>query len=98
MKLLLSYLKPYRGMIALAVILTVVNQSQSVEARLYADGIEHSLSFPYRAFEDTQSGAILQSLQKVRSDSRDMIGHSINTIFLSSLTFLLVLGYSFLVH
>jgi ATP-binding cassette subfamily B protein len=159
MKLLFSYLRPYRGMIALAIALAVVNQvfslldpqifriivdkyasniatipraefirgvglmvlafigvamvsriaknfqdyyvnvaSQSVGAALYADGIAHSLRLPYRAFEDQQSGAVLQQLQKARSDSRDMIGQSVNTIFISSLTLLLVLAYSFVVH
>jgi ATP-binding cassette, subfamily B, bacterial len=159
MKLLLSYLKPYRGMVALAIALAVVNQvfslldpqifriivdryasridampraefirgvglmilafigvamvsriaknfqdyyvnvvSQSAGAAMYADGIAHSLSLPFRAFEDQQSGAVLQQLQKARSDSRDMIGQSVNTIFISSLTLLLVLGYSFFVH
>ena len=72
--------------------------SQSVGAGMYADGIAHSLRLPYRAFEDQQSGAVLQQLQKARTDSRDMIGQSINTVFISSLTLLLVLGYSFFVH
>ncbi len=159
MKLLFSYLRPYKAMIALAVGLAVVNQvfslldpqifriivdryatnfssipraefirgvglmilafigvamvsriaknfqdyyvnvaSQSVGAALYSDGIAHSLRLPYRAFEDQQSGAVLQQLQKARSDSRDMIAQSVNTIFLSSLTLLLVVAYSFVVH
>jgi len=72
--------------------------SQSVGARMYADGVAHSMRLPYRSFEDQQSGAVLQQLQKARTDSRDMIGQSINTIFVSALTFLLVLGYSFFVH
>jgi len=159
MKLLLSYLRPHKGMIVLAIILAVINQvfslldpqifriivdkyasniatipraefisgvgllilafitvamvsriaknfqdyyvnvvSQSVGASMYADGIAHSLRLPFRAFEDQQSGAVLQQLQKARTDSRDMIGQSINTVFISSLTLLLVLGYSFFVH
>ena len=72
--------------------------SQSVGARMYADGVAHSMRLPYRAFEDQQSGAVLQQLQKARTDSRDMIGQAINSIFVSALTFLLVLGYSFFVH
>ncbi|HYW82060.1 MAG TPA: ABC transporter ATP-binding protein [Spirochaetia bacterium] len=72
--------------------------SQSVGATMYADGIAHSLRLPYRAFEDQQSGAVLQQLQKARTDSRDMIGQSINSVFISSLTLLLVLGYSFSRH
>jgi ATP-binding cassette subfamily B protein len=72
--------------------------SQSVGANMYADGIAHSMRLPYRAFEDQQSGAVLQQLQKARQDSRDMIGQSINTVFISSLTLVLVLVYSFFVH
>ncbi|HET6450064.1 MAG TPA: ABC transporter ATP-binding protein [Spirochaetia bacterium] len=72
--------------------------SQSVGANMYADGIAHSLRLPYRAFEDQQSGAVLQQLQKARTDSRDMIGQAINSVFLSGLTLLLVLGYSLFVH
>ncbi len=72
--------------------------SQSVGANMYADGIAHSLRLPYRAFEDQQSGAVLQQLQKARLDSRDMIGQSINSVFISSLTLVLVLAYSFFVH
>jgi ATP-binding cassette subfamily B protein len=159
MKLLLSYLRPHRGIVTLAVVLAIVNQtfslmdpqifriivdtyathlssiarpdfirgvgllilafvgvamvsrlaknfqdyfinvaSQSVGARMYADGIAHSMRLPYRAFEDQQSGAVLQQLQKARTDSRDMIGQSINTVFVSSLTFVIVMVYSFFVH
>jgi ATP-binding cassette, subfamily B, bacterial len=159
MKLLFAYLRPFRGMIVLAIFLAIINQvfslmdpqifriivdkyvshvgsiprldfirgvgllvlgfvgvamvsrfaknfqdyfinvaSQSVGARMYADGVAHSMRLPYRAFEDQQSGAVLQQLQKARMDSRDMIGQAINSIFVSALTFLLVLGYSFFVH
>jgi ATP-binding cassette, subfamily B, bacterial len=158
-KLLLSYLRPYRGMVAFAIFLAAVNQvfsmldpqifriivdryaahidtipraqfisgvgllvlafvgvamvsriaknfqdyyvnvvSQSAGAAMYADGIAHAMRLPYRAFEDQQSGAVLQQLQKARSDSRDLIGQSINTVFISSLTLVLVLVYSFFVH
>jgi len=72
--------------------------SQSVGAQLYADGIEHSLRLPYRTFEDRQSGAVLQQLQKARADARDMIGQAVNSVFISSLTFVLVLAYAFVVH
>lgn len=72
--------------------------SQAASSRLYADGIAHALSLPYRAFEEQQSGALLQQLEKARADSRDVVGQSINSVFLSSLTFLLVLGYAFVVH
>ena len=41
---------------------------------------------------------MLQQLQKARTDSRDMIGQAINSIFVSALTFLLVLGCPSFVH
>ncbi len=72
--------------------------SQNVGATMYADGIAHSMRLPYRAFEDQQSGTVLQQLQKARVDSRDMISQSINSVFLSGLSLVLVLTYSFFVH
>jgi ATP-binding cassette subfamily B protein len=159
MKLLFTYLKPYRGLILLAIALAFVNQgfslldpqifriivdgyaskigsisftdfargagllvagfvgvamvsriaknfqdyfvnvvSQSVSARIYADGIKHSLRLPYRVFEDQQSGAVLQQLEKARNDSRDIITQFVNTLFISSITLALVIGYAFVLH
>jgi ATP-binding cassette, subfamily B, bacterial len=72
--------------------------SQSASSRLYADGIAHALRLPYRAFEEQQSGALLQQLERARNDARDVVGQTINSVFLSSLTFLLVAGYAFAVH
>ena len=40
--------------------------TQRVGARLYADGIRHSLELPYQLFEDQRSGETLGKLQKVR--------------------------------
>jgi ATP-binding cassette subfamily B protein len=159
MKLLFTYLRPYRGMIVFAAFLAFINQgfslldpqifrlivdgyatkitsialadfargvglliaafigvamvsrvaknfqdyfvnvvAQSVSATIYADGIKHSIRLPYRVFEDQQSGAVLQSLEKARNDSRDMITQFVNTLFVSSVTLLLVLGYAFALH
>jgi ATP-binding cassette subfamily B protein len=162
MKLLFGYLKPFRGLILLAIFLAFMNQgfslldpqifrlivdnyaskigatppmqlavfargvglliagfigvammsriaknfqdyfvnvvSQSVGNRIYADGIRHSLQLPYRVFEDQQSGAVLQQLEKARNDSRDIIEQFVNTVFVSSVTLLIVLGYSFWLH
>src|SRR3982074_217172 len=42
--------------------------TQQVGARLYADGIRHSLELPYAQFEDQRSGETLGKLQKVRTD------------------------------
>ena len=40
--------------------------TQQVGARIYADGIRHSLELPYALFEDQRSGETLGKLQKVR--------------------------------
>src|SRR5918996_4663540 len=42
--------------------------TQQLGARIYADGIQHSLQLPYAVFEDQRSGETLGKLQKVRSD------------------------------
>src|SRR5690348_12733878 len=42
--------------------------TQQVGARIYADGIRHSLELPYAQFEDQRSGETLGMLQKVRTD------------------------------
>src|ERR1035437_2223491 len=44
-----------------------------VGARLYADGIRHSLELPYSLFEDQRSGETLGKLQKVRTDEEKLI-------------------------
>ncbi len=162
MKVLLRYLKPYRRMIVLAILLAAVNQgfslldpqifriivdqyaakigglppipaadfargvgllilafigvamvsrvaknfqdyfvnvvAQSTSARIYADGLRHSLKLPFRVFEDQQSGAVLQQLEKARNDSKDLVTQFVNTLFISSITLLIVVGYSFSLH
>ena len=41
---------------------------QRLGAKMYSDGIRHSLDLPYQVFEDQRSGETLGKLQKVRSD------------------------------
>src|SRR6266481_6085170 len=50
--------------------------TQQVGARIYADGIEHSLELPYALFEDQRSGETLGKLQKVRTDVEKFIAAS----------------------
>src|SRR5258708_4985308 len=40
--------------------------TQRVGAKIYTDGLGHSLSLPYMVFEDQRSGETLGKLQKVR--------------------------------
>lgn len=144
MKLLLDYLKNYKGLIALALVLAAINQifslldpwifrmiidryvthfkelstaeffkgagllilaamgvamvsriaknfqdyyvnviTQRLGAKIYSDGLAHSLELPYSVFEDQRSGETLGILQKVRLDTEKLIISFINTLFTS---------------
>ena len=159
MKLLLSYLKNYRGFIILALVLAAINQmfsmmdplivryiiddyatkfdkytseqffkgvglllglgigaafvsrvaknfqdyyinliTQKLGAKMYADGIKHSLELPYQVFEDKRSGETLGVLQKVRTDVEKLIALSINIVYTTLIGFIFVTIYSFSIH
>lgn len=159
MKLLLSYLKAYRGFIILALVLAAVNQmfsmmdplivryiiddyatkfdkytseeffkgvglllglgigaafvsrvaknfqdyyinmiTQKLGARMYADGIQHSLELPYQVFEDKRSGETLGVLQKVRTDVEKLIALAINIVYTTLIGLIFVTIYSFSIH
>jgi len=72
--------------------------TQKLGARIYADGIEHSLTLPYAVFEDQRSGETLGKLQKVRTDVERLITASINVLFTSIIGILFVVVYAFSVH
>jgi ATP-binding cassette subfamily B protein len=159
MKILLQYLKPYKWMIALALLLATINQVfsmfdpmligklidkfanhpyhfdaakthprtqqqfiwgvfgilgllvgtamvsriakafqdyvvnvivQKFGAKIFTDGLRHSMRLPYQDFEDQRSGETLSILQKVRTDTEKFIGYVINVLFgiLVSLVFI----------
>src|SRR6187431_1733908 len=159
MKLLYGYLKHYRGLVALALLLAAINQifslldplifryvideyatrfseyttgqffrgvtlllaaavgvafvsrvaknfqdyfinviTQRLGARIYTDGIRHSLELPYAVFEDQRSGETLGKLQKVRTDVERLIAVSINVLFVSLVGIVFVMTYAFSVH
>jgi ATP-binding cassette subfamily B protein len=72
--------------------------TQKLGARLYADGVRHSLELPYQVFEDQRSGETLGKLQKVRSDVERLISASINILFTSLVGIIFVTIYAFTVH
>jgi ATP-binding cassette subfamily B protein len=72
--------------------------TQRLGARLYSDGIRHSLELPYSVFEDQRSGETLGKLQKVRSDVEKLISASINVLFTSLVGIIFVMIYAFSVH
>lgn len=155
MKLLLSYLKEYRGIVVFALFLAamnigfslidpyisgrildkIINQSDKlafskylsgalvlvgaaigvamvsriaknfqdyftniitlkVGAKMYADGLKHSLELPYQVFEDQRSGETLGILQKVRLDTQAFITAFISILFVSITGMSFVIVYS----
>jgi ATP-binding cassette, subfamily B, bacterial len=71
---------------------------QRLGARMYSDGIRHSLDLPYQVFEDQRSGETLGKLQKVRSDVERFITAAINVLFISLVGIVFVMIYAFRVH
>ncbi|HTM99220.1 MAG TPA: ABC transporter ATP-binding protein [Pedobacter sp.] len=67
---------------------------QKVGAKMYADGLKHSLELPYQVFEDQRSGETLSILQKVRTDSEKFITSFISILFISFIGLLFVIVYS----
>lgn len=159
MKLLLQYLKNYKGLIFLALLLAAVNQifslldpwifrkvidtyvtryqeytteeffkgagllilaamgvamvsriaknfqdyyvnviTQRLGAKIYSDGLAHSLELPYSVFEDQRSGETLGVLQKVRTDSEKLITALINIVFTSLVGVTFVFIYAINIH
>src|SRR6266446_3871587 len=155
MKLLYSYLRQYRGLIALALTLATINQvfslldplifrhvidqyatrfqeyttrefftgvslllgaavgvafvsrvaknfqdyyinviTQRLGARMYSDGLRHSLELPYSVFEDQRSGETLGKLQKVRSDVERLTNAVTNILFISLVGVVFVIIYA----
>jgi len=72
--------------------------TQQVGARLYADGIRHSLELPYALFEDQRSGETLGKLQKVRSDVEKLIAIAVNLLFTTVIGVVFVMIYAAQVH
>jgi len=159
MKLLLEYLKNYKGLIVLALLLAAVNQifslldpwifrkiidtyvtryqdyttkeffkgagllilaamgvamvsriaknfqdyyvnviTQRLGAKIYSDGLAHSLELPYSVFEDQRSGETLGILQKVRTDTEKLITALINIVFTSLVGVTFVFIYAINIH
>src|SRR6202049_2780513 len=68
--------------------------TQQVGARIYADGIRHSLELPYALFEDQRSGETLGKLQKVRSDVEKLIAVAVNMVFTTLIGLVFVIAYA----
>ena len=68
--------------------------TQQVGARIYSDGIRHSLELPYADFEDQRSGETLGRLQKVRTDVEKLINVGVSLFFTTIIGVVFVMIYS----
>src|SRR5882724_11408326 len=68
--------------------------TQQVGARIYADGVRHSLELPYAQFEDQRSGETLGKLQKVRTDVEKLINIAVNLLFTTVIGVAVVMVYA----
>lgn len=68
--------------------------TQKTGAKIYAEGLQHSLELPYQSFEDQRSGETLGILQKVRTDSEKLIQAFVGIVFTSLVAMVFVLIYS----
>ena len=69
--------------------------TQKLGAKMYTDGLAHSLKLPYQVFEDQRSGETLEKLQRVRSDTQVLITSLINVVFTTLIGFVFVIIYAF---
>lgn len=72
--------------------------TQRLGAKIYNDGIEHSLALPYAVFEDQRSGETLGILQNVRTASETFITSFINILFISLIGFIFVTIYALRIY
>lgn len=68
--------------------------TQRLGAKIYSDGLEHSLGLPYAVFEDQRSGETLGILDKVRLDTQALVTAVINVLFTTSIGFIFVAVYA----
>ena len=72
--------------------------TQRLGAKIYSDGLAHSLELPYSVFEDQRSGETLGVLQKVRTDTEKLITAFINIVFTSIVGVTFVFIYAINIH
>jgi ATP-binding cassette, subfamily B, bacterial len=71
---------------------------QKLGAKIYSDGLEHSLKLPYQVFEDQRSGETLGKLQKVRSDVERIMNLGIGVIFTTLIGIVFVTIYAISIY
>ena len=71
---------------------------QKFGAKLFTDGLKHSMKLPYQDFEDQRSGETLSILSKVRADTEKFIVSFNNILFGIIVGVIFVTAYSFSLH
>jgi ATP-binding cassette subfamily B protein len=72
--------------------------TQRLGAKMYSDGLRHSLELPYQVFEDQRSGETLGKLQKVRLDVEKLIQAFVNVLFTALVGIVFVMWYAITVY
>ena len=71
---------------------------QKFGAKIFTDGLQHSMKLPYQEFEDQRSGETLSVLTKVRTDTEKFILSFINILFGILVGVVFVSVYAFRLH
>ncbi|MBP6023650.1 ABC transporter ATP-binding protein [Ferruginibacter sp.] len=71
---------------------------QKFGAKIFTDGLQHSMKLPYQDFEDQRSGETLSILTKVRTDTERFIVSFINVVFGILVGIVFVSIYAFRLH
>jgi ATP-binding cassette subfamily B protein len=71
---------------------------QKFGAKIFTDGLTHSMKLPFQEFEDQRSGETLSILTKVREDTTQFIIGFINILFGLLVGVIFVCIYSFSLH
>ncbi|MBL0145538.1 MAG: ABC transporter ATP-binding protein [Chitinophagaceae bacterium] len=71
---------------------------QKFGAKIFTDGLAHSLKLPFQEFEDQRSGETLSILNKVRTDCEKFISAFINILFGVFIGLIFVIIFAFRIH
>ncbi|MCJ7935401.1 MAG: ABC transporter ATP-binding protein/permease [Chryseobacterium sp.] len=72
--------------------------TQKFGAKIFTDGLQHSMALPFQEFEDQRSGETLSILTKVREDSVKFITNFINIFFGILVSIIFVSVYAIRLH
>ncbi len=71
---------------------------QKFGAKIFTDGLKHSMRLPYQEFEDQRSGETLSILTKVREDTVKFINNFVNIFFGILVSIIFVSVYAIRLH